>query len=637
MNLPPDIRYLPENVFIVGITPGPNLPDVITISHILRPLIDTLITHWNGIIIQTHLHPAGTLIRVAVLPFIADLQAIRKITGFLGHSANLFCSWCICPNSDKELEVREQTTRWQEQTTITARNRLATQNGVRWTPLHDLPYFDAVWHVVLGFMHNTLEGVLEDHLRQRWGIDKHEGGGKAKEDDSEAEEEYEVEDSSVELDSELDGLRRESEESGNEGNPILPFRLRSQRSSASSPLPSQSQEDVEIALDAIPSPFHLPSDEEARTEVPASATPRPEDFEDEDEDDDPSYQEDEDLLFDFKPEWLESIRKCIQDVALPTHAHRPPGNLGEPSHGKLKAKEYLDLFTIFLPLILPEIWSTDRATDYERALLSNFYHLVASTNIIAAYSTSDSEADAYVYHYTEYRKTRAEIYAGVASKPNHHYAMHNGQLLKFWGPLSLLNDMDFTMLRQMCRVGRYNALASDGHFQSAEMKALSHLLSTNKLKSLMDTNFQSVTAEEIAKLRRKSQTISETDYDLLFQYLYQHTGLPWRHIHRLPHPPKALVLPITVPTLTHFQHRGHKYSTEQAHDGNSAIQFYDYDPHHRTIYTGSVVRIWQIALEHQGRKQLRIFILVAVDNCLPSTRRDIWYQQGNQDCMSVAK
>ncbi|THU79618.1 hypothetical protein K435DRAFT_823868 [Dendrothele bispora CBS 962.96] len=386
MNLPPDIRYLPENVFIVGITPGPNLPDVITISHILRPLIDTLITHWNGIIIQTHLHPAGTPIRVA-------------ITGFLGHSANLFCSDKECLDLNKwrlrnAVEVREQTTRWQEQTTITGRNRLATQNGVRWTPLHDLPYFDAVWHVVLGFMHNTLEGVLEDHLWQRWGIDKHEGGGKAKKDDSEAEEEYEVEDSSVELDSELDGLRQESEESGNEGNPILPFRLRSRRSSASSPLPSQPQEDVEIASDAIPSPFHLPSDEEARTE----------------------------------------------DIALPTHAHRPPGNLGEPSHGKLKAKEYLDLFTIFLPLILPEIWSTDRATDYERALLGNFYHLVASTNIIAAYSTLNSKADAYVYHYTEYRKTRAEIYAGVASKPNHHYTMHNGQLLKFWGPLSLLSE-----------------------------------------------------------------------------------------------------------------------------------------------------------------------------------------------------
>ncbi|THV00962.1 hypothetical protein K435DRAFT_656238, partial [Dendrothele bispora CBS 962.96] len=340
---------------------------------------------------------------------------------------------------------------------------------------------------------------------------------------------------------------------------------------------------------------------------------------------------------------LESIRKCIQDVALPTHAHRPPGNLGEPSHGKLKAKEYLDLFTIFLPLILPEIWSTDRATDYERALLGNFYHLVASTNIIAAYSTLNSEADAYVYHYTEYRKTRAEIYAGMASKPNHHYTMHNGQLLKFWGPLSLLSkfpgeqmngmlqgietnrrmyDMDFTMLRQMCRVGRYNALASDGHFQSAEMKALSHLLSPNKSKSSMDTNFQSVTAEEIAKLRRKSRTISETDYNLLFKYLYEHTGLPWRHVNRIPHPPNALVLPSTIPTLTHFQHRGHKYSTKTAHDGNSAIQFYDYDPHRRTVYTGSITCIWQIALEYQGRKQLCIFILVAMDISLSSEEEE---------------
>ncbi|THU90823.1 hypothetical protein K435DRAFT_675299, partial [Dendrothele bispora CBS 962.96] len=102
MNLPPNICYLPENVFVVGITPGPSLPDVITISHILRPLVDIPITHWNGTIIQTYLHPEGTPIRVAVLSFIADLQAIRKITGFLSQKANLFCSWCLCPNSDKE-------------------------------------------------------------------------------------------------------------------------------------------------------------------------------------------------------------------------------------------------------------------------------------------------------------------------------------------------------------------------------------------------------------------------------------------------------------------------------------------------------------------------------------------------------
>ncbi|THV04659.1 hypothetical protein K435DRAFT_648931 [Dendrothele bispora CBS 962.96] len=387
-----------------------------------------------------------------------------------------------------------------------------------------------------------------------------------------------------------------------------------------------------MTSDAIPSPYHLPSDEGAPTVVPASATLRSEDSED--EEGDPSYQLDEhdDLLFDFRPEWLESIRKCIQDVALPTHVHRPPGNLGEPSHGKLKAKEYLDLFTIFFPLILPEIWSIEQA-DYEQALLYNFYHLVASTNIIAAYSTSDSEADAYVYHYKEYRKTRAEIYAGVASKPNHHYAMHNGQLLKFWGPLSLLSefpgeqmngmlqgvetnrrmyDLDFTMLRQMCRVGRYNALVSDGHFQSTEMKALSHLLSPTQSKSLKDTNFQPITPAEMAELRKKSEIVSDTDYNLLFQYLYKHTGLAWRHVNRAPHPLHSIVLPIAIPTLEYFKHRGITYSTATAHDGNSAIQFYDYDPDCRTIYTGTIVRVWQIAIQDR----LRVFVLVALDKAL---------------------
>ncbi|THU86574.1 hypothetical protein K435DRAFT_614302, partial [Dendrothele bispora CBS 962.96] len=112
---------------------------VITISHILQPLVDTLNPYWNGVIMQTHRHPVGTLMRVAVLPFIADLQAIQKITG--------------------PADVRQQTTAWRAETTIKGRNQLGTRNGVCWTPLYDLPYFDPVWHVVLGFMHNTLEGI----------------------------------------------------------------------------------------------------------------------------------------------------------------------------------------------------------------------------------------------------------------------------------------------------------------------------------------------------------------------------------------------------------------------------------------------------------------------------------------------
>ncbi|THU85338.1 hypothetical protein K435DRAFT_805975 [Dendrothele bispora CBS 962.96] len=235
-----DIRYDPENVFVVGITPGPGAPSVITISHILQPLVDILNPYWNGVIMQTHRHPAGTLMRVAVLPFIADLQAIQKITGFLGTAANLFCSWCKCPNKDRECldmhkwllrspaEVRQQTTVWRSETTIKGRNQLGTQNSVRWTPLYDLPYFDPVWHVVLGFMHNTLEGILEDHLRQLWRI-----GGKEKNkvDDPEyvyaspEEEDDDDDDMDTDWDLDLSELKAESEEQ-RDLVVIFPFRTR---------------------------------------------------------------------------------------------------------------------------------------------------------------------------------------------------------------------------------------------------------------------------------------------------------------------------------------------------------------------------------------------------------------------------
>ena len=45
LNLPPHLRYLPENTFIVGLTPPPHAPDMITISHIIEPLIDSVLKY----------------------------------------------------------------------------------------------------------------------------------------------------------------------------------------------------------------------------------------------------------------------------------------------------------------------------------------------------------------------------------------------------------------------------------------------------------------------------------------------------------------------------------------------------------------------------------------------------------------
>ncbi|KAF8223397.1 hypothetical protein L208DRAFT_1317027 [Tricholoma matsutake] len=50
-------------------------------------------------------------------------------------------------------------------------------------------------------------------------------------------------------------------------------------------------------------------------------------------------------------------------ILPPTWIQRPPTNLGEPSHGKLKAQEYLTLFTCIFPLIIPEFWYMTTATN----------------------------------------------------------------------------------------------------------------------------------------------------------------------------------------------------------------------------------------------------------------------------------
>ena len=52
---------------------------------------------------------------------------------------------------------------------------------------------------------------------------------------------------------------------------------------------------------------------------------------------------------------LSQIHHCIANTVIPTWIDRLPSNLGEKSHGKLKADQWLTLFTIFLPLILPEL------------------------------------------------------------------------------------------------------------------------------------------------------------------------------------------------------------------------------------------------------------------------------------------
>lgn len=129
-----------------------------------------------------------------------------------------------------------------------------------------------------------------------------------------------------------------------------------------------------------------------------------EDFEpDEDSGDDSEDkdQEGEGYPCIFGEASLSQIRDCLSSAIIPTGIGRPPKNLGDKSHGKLKADQWLILFTVFLPLILPELWSGSD-NQFHHNLLDNFVDLVTCTNIICSHSTTEAAADAYMEHYILY-------------------------------------------------------------------------------------------------------------------------------------------------------------------------------------------------------------------------------------------
>ena len=58
----------------------------------------------------------------------------------------------------------------------------------------------------------------------------------------------------------------------------------------------------------------------------------------------------------FNKELLSHIQSGLAAVTVPSWVEWPPTNLGKKRHSKLKADTWRILFTVFLPLILLELW-----------------------------------------------------------------------------------------------------------------------------------------------------------------------------------------------------------------------------------------------------------------------------------------
>ncbi|KAJ7159115.1 hypothetical protein C8R43DRAFT_948457 [Mycena crocata] len=575
-----------------------------------------------GKVVKTHSHPEGANVTARIVPLVAAIPAAREAGGFLSYAATMFCSFCLLTKDEQHRldywnwpkrigsVVLKQARKWFQQPTKEKQILEERKTGVR---------------------------ILEHQLRVLWGI-----GCDARRTKALAELDAEDEDLWTDDDiSEAGGEEKTREVVADKEN-FDPNEFAKWRENYIQA--TQSEEETMEEEDETHTPRGTPAPDldDAMDGSTSEATPVPESLPPDEIDVDQDEQFEDVAVrgsWKFTAKQMETIHSCIRDVSLPTWVSRPPVNLGEKKHGKLKAEDFFILFSVIFPLVLPEIQFDEDPIRHD-AMFKSFCHLVAATNILASFKTSNSAADTFLDHYYDYFASIQTLFPDVNTVPNHHYAMHNTDILKNWGPLTSQNefmgehingmlqktktndhlyDMDYTMLRQMARLGRLLARQHDNTLQDDRDPAL------KTLDSILDPEDTSKTgkpkeldeADLAAFLAKKEHEIPVEMYNLILGYLTsvgEHKLNFWGSRNpdgsvTLPDPDhRSMILPPRAKKCRQCHVDKRTYSCNSSNRGNSLIQFYKpgTDPKHNTNSTGVINTIFKIPLDGF----LRTFILV---------------------------
>lgn len=184
-NLPLEERYKPENVYLVGIIPGPDKPSTSQINYYTSLLVDDLLKFWEGGVkyTRTSYCPEGALVRVAGVPVVSDALAARQMSGYSSITSQFFCTFCWLPISLIENFQKSSwpprdlashkfwAEQWKDAPDEETRLKNFTAHGIRYTPFLRLPYFNPITFTIVDTMHNLFLGLLQRHCRSIWGMD----------------------------------------------------------------------------------------------------------------------------------------------------------------------------------------------------------------------------------------------------------------------------------------------------------------------------------------------------------------------------------------------------------------------------------------------------------------------------------
>ena len=104
LNLPPEMQYKLENMFLFGIIPGPNEPPLACFNHYLHILIEELLKFWySGVQFScTGACYYGRVVQCALICVVSNLLAARKVNGFAAIGHTQMCAICHCMHQQQD-------------------------------------------------------------------------------------------------------------------------------------------------------------------------------------------------------------------------------------------------------------------------------------------------------------------------------------------------------------------------------------------------------------------------------------------------------------------------------------------------------------------------------------------------------
>ncbi|KAI0644444.1 hypothetical protein C8Q79DRAFT_913207, partial [Trametes meyenii] len=131
---------------------------------------------------------------------------------------------------------------------------------------------------------------------------------------------------------------------------------------------------------------------------------------------------------------LDQVRGDMLRTIYPSFLGRAPPEVGSASAGSLSADQWRTFCLVDLPITLVRLWGVQGAPARKHALLGNFLDLVVAIKHGTARRLTPGLIHSFESRIFAYAAGLRNLFPTLDLSPNHHLALHLGEILRSFGP-----------------------------------------------------------------------------------------------------------------------------------------------------------------------------------------------------------